>query len=196
MLKRIFDITASLFGLIFLSPIFLIIIIWIKIDSKGPIFYKQERVGKDNINFKLFKFRSMRVNSDKKGLLTLGDKDTRITNSGFYIRKYKIDELPQLLNVIIGDMSFVGPRPEVRRYVEYYTMNQMEVLKVRPGITDVASIAYRNESEILKSKSNPEEYYIDVIMQDKLALNIDYIKNKNLLKDINVIFKTLIAILK
>lgn len=196
MFKRIFDILLSLFGLIILSPLFLFISIWIKIDSNGPIFYKQFRVGKNNKDFKLFKFRSMKMDSDKKGLLTVGDKDNRITKSGYFIRKYKIDELPQLLNVLIGDMSLVGPRPEVRRYVDLYTKDQLDVLKVRPGITDVASIAYRNESEILKDKSNPEKYYIDIIMQDKLGLNLDYIKSKNLFKDVGVIFKTFLAILK
>ncbi len=196
MFKRIFDILLSLFGLIILSPLFLFISIWIKIDSNGPIFYKQFRVGKNNKDFKLFKFRSMKMDSDKKGLLTVGDKDNRITKSGYFTRKFKIDELPQLLNVLIGDMSLVGPRPEVRRYVDLYTKDQLDVLKVRPGITDVASIAYRNESEILKDKSNPEKYYIDIIMQDKLGLNLDYIKSKNLFKDVGVIFKTFLAILK
>ncbi|MEE1112414.1 MAG: sugar transferase [Bacteroidales bacterium] len=190
-MKRLFDITASFFGIIILSPLLIFIGLWIGLSSKGGVFYKQIRVGKNNKDFKLYKFRSMRVNSDKQGLLTVGSKDSRITKAGYFIRKYKIDELPQLFNVLKGDMSFVGPRPEVRRYVDLYSKEQMKVLSVRPGITDPASIKYRNENDILSSQSNPEEYYIQHIMPDKLKINIDYINTQTFIKDIKIIFQTI-----
>ena len=190
-MKRLFDITASFFGIIILSPLFIFISLWVGLSSKGGVFYKQIRVGKNNKDFKLYKFRSMRVNSDKQGLLTVGSKDSRITKAGYFIRKYKIDELPQLFNVLKGDMSFVGPRPEVRRYVDLYSEEQMKVLSVRPGITDPASIKYRNENDILSSQSNPEQYYIQHIMPDKLKINIDYINTRTFIKDIKIIFQTI-----
>lgn len=190
-MKRLFDITASFFGIIILSPLLIFIGLWVGLSSKGGVFYKQIRVGKNNKDFKLYKFRSMRVNSDKQGLLTVGSKDSRITKAGYFIRKYKIDELPQLFNVLKGDMSFVGPRPEVRRYVDLYSKEQMKVLSVRPGITDPASIKYRNENDILSSASNPEEYYIQHIMPDKLQINIDYINTQTFIKDIKIIFQTI-----
>lgn len=190
-MKRLFDITASFFGIIILSPLLIFIGLWVGLSSKGGVFYKQIRVGKNNKDFKLYKFRSMRVNSDKQGLLTVGSKDSRITKAGYFIRKYKIDELPQLFNVLKGDMSFVGPRPEVRRYVDLYSKEQMKVLSVRPGITDPASIKYRNENDILSSQSNPEEYYIQHIMPDKLQINIDYINKRTFVKDIKIIFQTI-----
>ena len=190
-MKRLFDITASFFGIIILSPLLIFIGLWVGLSSKGGVFYKQIRVGKNNKDFKLYKFRSMRVNSDKQGLLTVGSKDSRITKAGYFIRKYKIDELPQLFNVLKGDMSFVGPRPEVRRYVDLYSEEQMKVLSVRPGITDPASIKYRNENDILSSQSNPEEYYIQHIMPDKLRINIEYINTQNFIKDIKIIFQTI-----
>lgn len=190
-MKRLFDITASFFGIIILSPLLIFIGLWVGLSSKGGVFYKQIRVGKNNKDFKLYKFRSMRVNSDKQGLLTVGSKDSRITKAGYFIRKYKIDELPQLFNVLKGDMSFVGPRPEVRRYVDLYSKEQMKVLSVRPGITDPASIKYKNENDILSSQSNPEEYYIQHIMPDKLKINIDYINTQTFIKDIKIIFQTI-----
>ena len=190
-MKRLFDITASFFGIIILSPLLIFIGLWVGLSSKGGVFYKQIRVGRNNKDFKLYKFRSMRVNSDKQGLLTVGSKDSRITKAGYFIRKYKIDELPQLFNVLKGDMSFVGPRPEVRRYVDLYSKEQMKVLSVRPGITDPASIKYRNENDILSSASNPEEYYIQHIMPDKLKINIDYINKRTFVKDIKIIFQTI-----
>ena len=190
-MKRLFDITASFFGIIILSPLLIFIGLWVGLSSKGGVFYKQIRVGKNNKDFKLYKFRSMRVNADKQGLLTVGSKDSRITKAGYFIRKYKIDELPQLFNVLKGDMSFVGPRPEVRRYVDLYSKEQMKVLSVRPGITDPASIKYRNENDILSSQSNPEEYYIQHIMPDKLKINIDYINTQTFIKDIKIIFQTI-----
>lgn len=196
MVKRAFDILASAVGLILLSPLFLVVALWIKCDSRGPVFYRQTRVGRDNVDFRLFKFRSMFVDSDKKGLLTVGGHDSRVTKSGYFIRKYKLDELPQLINVFIGDMSFVGPRPEVRRYVNIYTKEQLHVLDVRPGITDRASVKYRNENDLLAKASDPEEYYINVIMQDKLAINLDYVANHTLLSDISLIFSTFGAIIR
>lgn len=196
MLKRIFDIIASGCGLLVLSPVFIILAVWVKLDSKGPVFYKQFRVGKDNKDFKLLKFRSMRVGADKKGLITVGGRDPRITPSGYYIRKYKLDELPQLINVFIGDMSLVGPRPEVRKYVDLYAMEQMSVLEVRPGITDLASIRYRNENDLLEKADDPESYYREVIMQDKLRINLEYVKNHTFMGDIKLIFETLWAVVK
>lgn len=193
-MKRLFDIIASGCGLIVLSPLFIILSIWIKLDSKGPVFYKQSRVGQHNRDFMLYKFRSMRVGSDKKGLITVGNRDPRVTKSGYFIRKYKLDEFPQLINVLIGDMSLVGPRPEVRKYVNLYTKEQMCVLDVKPGITDLASIRYRNENEILESVENPDEYYINVVMQDKLNINMEYVSNHSFWYDIALIFKTFWAI--
>lgn len=196
MLKRTFDILASFCGLLLLSPLFIVVAIWIKLDSTGPVFYRQIRVGRGNKDFRLFKFRSMSVDSDKKGLLTVGGRDSRITNSGYFIRKYKLDELPQLINVFIGDMSFVGPRPEVRRYVDIYTDEQLHVLDVRPGITDMASIKYRNENDLLEGAENPEEYYIKVIMPDKLRINLDYVAHHSFWGDIKMIFSTFVEIVK
>lgn len=187
---------ASGCGLLVLSPVFLILAIWVKSDSKGPIFYRQVRVGRYGRDFMLYKFRSMRVGSDKKGLITIGEKDPRVTRSGYFIRKYKLDELPQLVNVFVGDMSFVGPRPEVRRYVDMYTREQMHVLDVRPGITDWASIRYRNENELLASVKDPERFYQEVVMPDKLKINLEYVSRHSLLFDIKLIFKTVFSILK
>ncbi len=189
-MKRLFDIVASGLGLIVLSPLFLVIAIWIKLDSKGPIFYRQVRVGRYNRDFRIFKFRSMRVGSDKGSLVTIGGQDERITRAGCFIRKYKLDELPQLINVLIGDMSLVGPRPEVRHYVNYWTPEQMHVLDVRPGITDPASIKYLDENELLEKAENPEKYYIEVIMQEKIKLYLQYVEKQSFLYDITLIFKT------
>ena len=193
-MKRLFDITASGLGLLVLSPLFLILAVWIKLDSPGPVFYRQVRVGRGNKDFRLFKFRSMRVGSDKKGLITVGGHDPRVTRSGYYIRKYKLDELPQLINVFIGDMSLVGPRPEVRKYVDLYTPEQLHVLDVRPGITDMASIRYRNENELLEQAADPEQYYRDVVMQDKLRINLEYVADHSFFKDLKIIFMTFKAV--
>ena len=189
-MKRLFDIIASGIGLLLLCPLFLIIGIWIKLDSSGPIFYRQVRVGKNNQDFRIFKFRSMRTDADKGSLVTIGGRDPRITRSGYFIRKFKIDELPQLINVFVGDMSIVGPRPEVRHYVNYWTKEQMHVLDVRPGITDPASIRYRNENEVLGKAENPEQYYIDVVMQEKIQLYLEYVEKHNFWYDIKLIFQT------
>ncbi len=190
-MKRIFDVVASGLGLLVLSPFFLLLAVWIKLDSAGSVFYRQVRVGRYNRNFRLFKFRSMRVGSDKKGLITVGGRDPRVTRSGYFIRKYKLDELPQLINVLLGDMSLVGPRPEVRKYVEMYTSEQLHVLDVRPGITDMASIRYRNENELLAEAEDPEAYYIREIMPDKLKINLEYVAKHSFWFDMNLIFKTI-----
>ncbi len=193
-MKRIFDIFCSFFGLLLLSPLFLIVALLVATTSRGGVFYKQIRVGKDFCNFKILKFRSMRPDSDKKGLLTVGSKDNRVTKVGYFIRKYKIDELSQLINVLVGDMSFVGPRPEVPKYVEMYNEEQRKVLSVRPGITDYASIEYRNENDILAKSDNPEQTYIDEVMPAKLRLNLQYINDMSLAVDIKIIFKTFFKI--
>ena len=189
-MKRLFDIVASGLGLIVLSPLFLILAIWIKLDSKGPVFYRQVRVGLHNKDFRIFKFRSMRVGADKGSLVTIGGHDPRITRSGYFIRKFKFDELPQLINVFIGDMSLVGPRPEVRHYVDYWTLEQMHVLDVRPGITDPASIKFRNENELMEKADDPEKYYIEVIMQEKIKLYLEYVEKHSFFYDIALIFRT------
>lgn len=196
MIKRLLDIAASGLGLLLCSPIFLILAIWIKLDSTGPVFYRQVRVGRGNRDFRIYKFRSMRIGSDKGSLITVGGHDSRITRSGYFIRKYKFDELPQLINVFKGDMSLVGPRPEVRRYVDMYTPEQLHVLDVRPGITDPASIKYRNENELLEQAADPEQYYISVIMPDKLRLNLEYAANQSFFEDIRLIFATFRAIVE
>lgn len=193
-MKRLFDILASGLGLILLSPLFLILSIWIKLDSKGPVFYRQVRVGLHNRDFRIFKFRSMQAGADKGSLVTIGGHDPRVTRSGYYIRKYKFDELPQLINVFVGDMSLVGPRPEVRHYVDYWNPEQMRVLDVRPGITDPASIKFRNENELLEKAEDPEKYYIEVIMQEKIKIYLEYVDNHSFWGDIGVIFKTFWAI--
>ena len=185
-MKRLFDIISSSAGLIFLSPVFLFVAIWIKLDSKGPVFYRQVRVGKNGRDFRIYKFRSMRRGADKKGLITVGGRDPRVTRSGYYIRKYKLDELPQLINVFTGEMSVVGPRPEVRKYVDLYTEEQLKVLSVKPGITDIASIKYRNENELLDKADNPDKMYIEVIMPDKLKYNLEYIEKASLVYDLKL----------
>lgn len=189
-MKRLFDIIVSACGLLVLSPVFLIMAIWIKQDSNGPVFYRQVRVGRHNKDFRIFKFRSMRVGADKGSLVTIGGRDPRITRSGYFIRKYKLDEFPQLINVLLGEMSVVGPRPEVRHYVNYWTPEQMHILDVRPGITDPASIKFRNENELMEKAEDPEDYYINVIMQEKIKLYLEYIQNASCWSDIKLIFKT------
>jgi lipopolysaccharide/colanic/teichoic acid biosynthesis glycosyltransferase len=177
---RVFDILISILGSIILFPVFVIISVVILFDSKGGIFYFQERVGKDNRDFRLIKFRTMRTGADKSGGLTIGTRDTRITRAGYYLRKHKLDELPQFINVLKGDMSLVGPRPELRKYVDLYSESQKDVLKVRPGITDIASLDYIDENEILGRSTDPEKTYIEEIMPAKLKLNTKYIDNPRL----------------
>ena len=195
MLKRIFDTILSLFGLIILLPFMLIIAIFIKLDSKGPIFFKQVRVTKNGREFKIFKYRTMRVGSDKFSQITVG-KDSRITKVGDFLRKYKLDEIPQLINVLIGDMSLVGPRPEVPKYVALYTEEQREILKVRAGITDYASIEFSNENDILANEADPEKAYIEKIMPRKIELNKKYLSEISVMTDIKIILLTIKKILK
>lgn len=193
MTKRLFDISASFFGLLLLSPLFFGVALCVGLTSRGGVFYVQTRVGRYGRDFKLYKFRSMRTGSDAKGLLTVGGKDGRITPVGYFIRKYKIDELPQLFNVLKGDMSLVGPRPEVRKYVALYNSEQMRVLSARPGITDPASIKYRNENDLLAQADDPERFYVEKIMPDKLKINLEYMDNRTFFKDLSVIFRTVFS---
>ncbi|MBP1630461.1 MAG: glycosyltransferase [Bacteroidetes bacterium] len=194
-MKRIFDIISSLLGLIVLSPLLIILAFWVGLSSKGGVFYAQTRVGRGNKDFKVLKFRSMALGSDQKGLLSIGKdgRDPRVTRVGYVLRRYKLDELPQLLNVLKGDMSLVGPRPEVRKYVNLYNKAQLEVLKVRPGITDMASIAFKNENDLLAKADNPEEFYVKVIMPDKINMSLKYLNERSFLKDLHIIFKTILG---
>lgn len=187
---RLCDILFSFIGIILLFPFFIIMAILIKVSSKGPVFFVQSRVGKGNVDFNLFKFRTMRTDSEKSGLLTVGGRDPRITSVGYFLRKFKLDELPQLINVLNGDMSLVGPRPEVRKYVDLYTSEQKKVLNVRPGITDNASLEYFNENELLANSNNPEQTYINEILPAKISLNMKFINNPGLGSYFAVIFKT------
>ncbi len=188
---RFFDIVFSLFGLIICFPLFIIIALFITLDSKGGVFYTQTRVGKGNKDFRLLKFRSMRTESDKKIGLTIGSRDSRITRVGYYLRRLKLDELPQLFNVLKGEMSLVGPRPEIRKYVDLYSDEQRRVLKVKPGITDYASLEYINENEILGKSSHPEKDYIESIMPAKITLNMKFINNPSLSNYFRVLLLTI-----
>ena len=196
MIKRIFDFFFTLVGIILLLPFFILIIIIILIDMRGNPFYLQKRVGKDRKEFLLIKFRTMKSGSDKMGLITVGGRDPRITRSGYILRKYKLDEIPQLWNIIIGNMSIVGPRPEVKKYVDMYDSNQLKVLSVRPGLTDYASLTYINENELLGDSVNPENTYINEIMPAKLLLGLKYINEMSFRTDIKIIFQTLKKILR
>ena len=187
---RFYDILFSIIGLVILSPLFTVLYLLIRIESQGGGFYSQERIGKNGKPFKLFKFRSMRIGSDKKGLITIGEKDNRITKTGFILRKYKLDELPQLWNVFIGDMSLVGPRPEVKKYTDLYTEEQKQVLQMRPGITDWASIKYVDENKILGESKDPDDAYVNLIMPNKIKLNMVYIQHQTLGEYFKIIFTT------
>lgn len=187
---RFFDILFSIIGLVLLSPLFTVLYLLIRIESQGGGFYSQKRIGKNGKPFKLFKFRSMRIGSDKKGLITIGEKDNRITKTGFILRKYKLDELPQLWNVFIGDMSLVGPRPEVKKYTDLYTEEQKQVLQVKPGITDWASIKYVDENKILGESKDPDDAYVNLIMPNKIKLNLVYIQHQTLGEYFKIIFTT------
>lgn len=193
--KRAMDIAISGAALVVLSPVLLLVALLIKIDDPGPVFYRQVRVGRNGKTFRIFKFRTMVVDADKKGLQITVGRDPRITRMGALLRKTKLDELAQLLNVFVGDMSFVGPRPEVPKYVELYTPYQRQVLLVRPGITDYASIAYRNENDLLAGTQDPEKMYIETIMPDKIELNMKYLHEISPLTDIRLIFKTIAAVI-
>ena len=191
---RFFDVLNSGFGLIFLSPVLLVIYLCIRWESKGGGFYAQERSGKNGVPFKLYKFRSMRQGADKGSLITIGERDPRITNTGYFLRLYKLDELPQLWNVFKGDMSLVGPRPEVEKYTRLYTEEQKKVLSVRPGITDWASIKYLDENRILGEASDPDKAYIEQIMPDKIKYNMNWIEKQNVLEYFRIIFNTFFRI--
>ena len=190
MLKRTFDILSSLTVLVLGSPVLAAIALIIAVDSKGGVFFKQIRVGKDGKNFGLYKFRTMYTDAESKGQITVGGRDPRITKVGYWLRKFKIDEFPQLINVLSGDMSIVGPRPEVPKYVALYTTEQRKVLSAKPGLTDFASLEYINENEILGQSDNPEETYIKEIMPAKLNLNLKYIEQQSFLLDLKLIGKT------
>lgn len=194
-MKRFLDIVSSFLVMVLLSPLWLVMALLIVCESRGGVFYKQVRVGKDNKDFYLYKFRTMRTGSDSKGLLTVGERDSRITRVGYFLRKYKLDEFPQLINVLKGDMSIVGPRPEVRKYVDMYTPAQMRVLSVRPGLTDLASIQYVHENELLAASDDPEKTYIEEVMPAKLQLNLEYIDNQSVIGDVKLILQTFAAIL-
>jgi lipopolysaccharide/colanic/teichoic acid biosynthesis glycosyltransferase len=194
-MKRFFDLAVSLSALILLFPLFFIIAIWIRTDSTGPVFYRQVRVGRKNTDFRIFKFRTMYTGADRKGLITIGGRDPRVTRSGYMLRRYKLDELPQFLNVLSGEMSVVGPRPEVRRYVALYTAEQLQVLEVKPGITDYASLEYANENELLAKAADPEKEYVEVILPAKLRLNLKYIREQSLLTDVRIIASTIKKVL-
>lgn len=195
-MKRVMDFVLSSIGLILLSPLFLFLMIFISIESSGGPFYLQERVGRNGKTFKLIKFRSMKAGSDKKGLLTIGSNDARITRTGYFLRKYKVDELPQLINVFLGEMSLVGPRPEVKKYTDLYDEEQRKVLTIKPGITDYASLEYFEESDLLKQSNNPELTYIQEIMPAKLKINLKYVSENSIMGDFNIIWKTIKRILK
>lgn len=191
MTKRIFDVVFSIIVLIILSPLLFLLAFLIKIDSKGSIFFIQERVGKNNKNFSIYKFRTMYSTSQNQGLLTLGNHDSRITQIGYFLRRYKMDEFPQLINILIGNMSFVGPRPELRYFVNFYKEEDYTVLSVRPGITSPASLKYINEVELLKSAKNPESFFINTIIPDKVKLHKEYIRKKSFLYDLKLIIITI-----
>ena len=196
-MKRLFDLGASFFGLILLAPIFVLSALWIMIDSKGPIFFRQERVGFQGINFRIHKFRTMVLNAEKKGKQITVGADSRITTTGVFLRKYKLDELPQLIDVLVGDMSLVGPRPEVSKYIDCYSDDEKhDVLSVKPGITDNASIEFRDENELLASSKDPEVTYINEILPKKIALYRKYVRERSFFGDVAIIFKTIFLVLK
>jgi len=196
MIKRLFDLIIALPLLLLVSPILIIIAFLIKLNSKGPVFYLQQRVGFKGKDFFIYKFRTMRIGADKLGLLTVGGRDPRVTTVGYFLRKYKLDELPQLINVVNGSMSLVGPRPEVRKYVNLYSAEQKNVLLAKPGITDYASIEYADENNLLAASSDPEKTYIDEIMPAKLKLNMKYIAEQGVITDVKIIFLTVQRIIR
>lgn len=190
-MTRVFDLAASTLGLVLLLPFLLLIALVIKLEGRGPVFFRQERVGRQGHAFRIWKFRTMVVDAERTGRLITVGEDGRITRTGAWLRRWKLDELPQLLNVLVGEMAFVGPRPEVPRYVALYSDGQRRVLELRPGITDLASIAYRNESELLESHEDPEAFYIERVMPDKIRINLDYAAHSSLWRNVKVILATL-----
>lgn len=195
MIKRSFDIVFSILGLLLLAPLMLIVVLIIKLDSKGSSIFIQSRVGKNNIDFNIYKFRTMFVEPNNTKLLTLGDDDPRITKVGYFLRRYKIDEFPQLINVLKGDMSFVGPRPELRYYVNFYNQDDMQIFKVKPGITGLATLNFINEATLLKNAINPEKFFIDTIIPNKIKLNKIYIKKRSFFFDVKLIFLSISKII-
>jgi len=189
-MKRLFDILFSGFVIICFLPIGGILALLILVESKGGVFFKQERIGRNGIPFYLLKFRSMKTDSESKGKITVGTRDPRITKVGYYIRRYKLDEFPQFINVLKGEMSIVGPRPEVKEYVDLYTNEQRKILSVKPGITDYASLAYFHENELLAKSDNPQQTYINEVMPEKIKLNEKYLSNPTLSEDLIIIRKT------
>ena len=197
MMNRLFDFITSFCGLILLFPVFVLAALWIKIDSKGPIFFRQERVGFQGALFRIHKFRTMVSDAEKKGKQITVGADSRITTVGSFLRKYKLDELPQLIDVLVGNMSLVGPRPEVPKYIDYYSDNEKhDVLSVKPGITDNASIEFRDESELLASSKDPEATYISEVLPKKIALYRQYVRERSFFGDVAIIFKTVFLIIK
>lgn len=193
-MKRFIDLLISCLLLILLSPVFVVAALLVSFSGKGGVFYVQNRVGRYNRDFGMLKFRTMVADAHQKGLLTVGERDPRITSVGYWLRKYKLDELPQLLNVVAGQMSLVGPRPEVRAFVALYTEEQLKVLSVRPGITDPASIEFINENELLGQSVNPQRTYIEEVMPRKLQINLEYIQKATWITDLKILFQTLTAI--
>lgn len=193
---RFFDIFFSIIGILFLSPLFVILYLLICLESRGGGFYSQQRIGKSGKEFCLYKFRSMYIDSDKSGVITVGRHDPRVTRVGYFIRKYKLDELPQLFNVLLGDMSFVGPRPEVKKYVDLYTVEQRKILTISPGITDYASIEYVDENILLGQSKDPDKTYVEVIMPDKIKCNMKYINHHTISEYFKIIFLTIYKIVR
>lgn len=196
MIKRLFDLAASGCGLIFVGPLLVAVALCIRVDSKGPVFFRQVRVGRGGVPFRIYKFRTMVVDAEGKGMqITVGGRDPRVTRAGYHLRRLKLDELPQLLNVFLGEMSFVGPRPEVPRYVELYSARQRDVLSVRPGITDPASLAFCDENDLLAKEPDPEKAYIEQIMPKKLAMNLEYLGRASFVSDLGLICRTVLGTL-
>lgn len=191
MAKRLFDIFFSALGLLVLSPLLVVLAVWVKLSDFGPVFYRQVRVGLGGKPFRIWKFRSMVVNADQMGLAVTSGNDPRITRVGRLLRKTKLDELPQLWNVFVGEMSFVGPRPEVPRYVDRYTPEQREILKLKPGITDLATLEFRDEEDLLKAQGDVEKFYLEVCVPRKIELNLRYARQASLARDVWIILQTL-----
>jgi lipopolysaccharide/colanic/teichoic acid biosynthesis glycosyltransferase len=197
MTKRFFDLLMSTFGLLVLAPILILLAVWIKIDSRGPIFFRQERVGRGGLIFRIHKFRTMVTDAESKGLQITVGTDSRITRAGLRLRKYKLDELPQLIDVWLGSMSLVGPRPEVPRYVAFYPPSVRDVvLSLRPGITDKASIEFKDENEILGKSPDPHRAYVEEVLPIKLNYYVDYAKNHSVFGDIKLIIRTLLVLFR
>ncbi|MBL7846669.1 MAG: sugar transferase [Cyclobacteriaceae bacterium] len=196
MAKRLLDLVVSAVGLVILAPFFLLFALAIKVNGRGPVFYLQERVGKGGKLFRLFKFRTMYIGADRATAITVGQRDPRITSVGFFLRRFKLDELPQLINVLKGEMSLVGPRPELKRFVDLYQGEQRQVIQVMPGITDYASLEFRNENELLEGKQDPIDFYVKEILPKKLELNLKYIREQSLWTDVKIIALTIVHIFK